>query len=301
VDTTDEGGVGFHDLQKLLKPVDRVDDELEAPALDIMESVITSDDQEKGKSGPRLLHVKVERARAYTNKYNCCYDINTTIFLVRDTIFYPNMEVPEYSPNKKFALGHAFLDWGGFATLQPMFGSKSPYNSNQEDIPIDNEGMRKVLNKAAQITHRPDPSFETPKVPNPMEVDTKEEELAIERPAPAQQHSQSWTLPSPPPDSSTTKLPPKQTKNRRSSEAKASSAGITVRQQQILAKAKQTQPPAGEKRQSTGGKRSSKDKGDAQNQEWTTSKKESRNRLEESAKPGHGLKERLWSVVGQWF
>lgn len=64
IDPTKEGGVGFYELQNLLKASDRVDDESEVPGPDIMERVLASGDPES-RSEPRMLDVRVERARTY--------------------------------------------------------------------------------------------------------------------------------------------------------------------------------------------------------------------------------------------
>jgi hypothetical protein len=62
-----EGGVGFDELQEWLQASDRVDDESESPAPDIMQRVMNSGDATKATSGPRILDIKVERARTYIN------------------------------------------------------------------------------------------------------------------------------------------------------------------------------------------------------------------------------------------
>lgn len=230
-------------------------------------------------------------------------DIDIKIFIVKESFFYPTIQCPEYSNSKKAALAHALLGWGGFATLQPMFGSKSPYNSDQEDVPVDSERMRQVLNEAARFTGRPDPSFATPSpkptVPETMRVD--EVEMFSPKPPPVRKHSRSWSLPSPPPES-----PPKPTKTVQSSNTKGTkataSSGATVRQQQILSKAKKAAQPAPKKqKKQVAGGTESQDRGDAQKQEWSMSKKEATNRSKGSAKPDAELKDRIWDVVGKWF
>jgi hypothetical protein len=306
IDPTKEGGVGFYELQNLLKASDRVDEESEVPGPDIMERVLASGDP-KSQSGPRMLDVRVERARTYINpKYDPCCDIDIKIFIVKDSFFYPTIQGPEYTSAKKAALAHALLNWGGFATLQPMFGSKSPYNSDQEDVPVDSERMRQVLNEAAHFTNRPDPSFAkpTPKPTVPEITRVEEVEVFSSRPAPVRKHSRSWSLPSPPPDSP--ESPSKPTKTGQSSDTKgvkaAASPGATVRQQRILAKAKKAAQSATKKQKNqVAGGTESQDKGDAQKQEWTMSKKDAANRLKKSAKPDAGLKDRIWDVVGKWF
>jgi len=70
VDSTKEGGVGWHELKSFLKASDRVDDEFEAPAHDIMQRVIDSGDPKKHEIRPRMLDIKVERAGTYIETSN---------------------------------------------------------------------------------------------------------------------------------------------------------------------------------------------------------------------------------------
>ena len=65
IDPTKEGGVGFYELQNLLKASDRVDDESEVPGPDIMERVLASGDPNNSRSEPRVLDVRVERSGTY--------------------------------------------------------------------------------------------------------------------------------------------------------------------------------------------------------------------------------------------
>lgn len=58
----------------------------------------------------------------------------------------------------KAAMGHAFLDWGGFAPLQPLFES-SPFTGLSQSPKAQESNMRLALNKWSQILDRPDPSF----------------------------------------------------------------------------------------------------------------------------------------------
>lgn len=208
---------------------------------------------------------------------------------MNDTIFYPSMQIPPYSHNKKFALANALLDWGGFAPIKPIFGSQSPYNSDQE-MPVDVEGMRKVLNWAAQFAMRPDPSFETVEVPKPTKV-TKVTKINMERDtresvrvqqAPARRHSRSWSLPPPSPDLPTTTSSSKRVPTGPPTNATKLPAGttITARQQQILAKAKLAKQPAINQPKS----------------------KRAPTASEEVKKPEvQPLRERIWSVVKSWF
>lgn len=307
VDSTKEGGVGFDDLQDLLKSSDRVDNEPESPG--IMQRVIDSGDPTKPPSR-RMLDIRVERACAYINPrifYECIF-VEIPLFPVHDTVFYPDLEIPEYTHKKMLALNHALLDWGGFATLKPMFGSTSPYNVNQEDVPVESESMRKVMNLAARITGRPDPSFETAKVEKTVDAvevikeEVVKEEVVNNDPGPTREHSRSWSLPSPSQGSPSPTPPSERTRTTRPVAVKAQAGAGTAaagkkRKQQILGKIKQ---PASEKTKGTGGKNNSTRGGETQKQEWSTSKKESKNRLE-SAKPAAGLKNRIWDVVGKWF
>lgn len=65
IDPLQEGGVGFHEIQKLLKPVDKIDDdESQPPNYGIMKRVMESGQPEKeGGTKQKYLEVKVERAR----------------------------------------------------------------------------------------------------------------------------------------------------------------------------------------------------------------------------------------------
>lgn len=59
----------------------------------------------------------------------------------------------------KAAIGHAFLDWGGFAPLQPLYEA-SPFASQVPTSDAsDRLNIRFTLNKWSQILDRPDPSF----------------------------------------------------------------------------------------------------------------------------------------------
>ncbi|KIM82625.1 hypothetical protein PILCRDRAFT_469123 [Piloderma croceum F 1598] len=161
-----------------------------------------------------------------------------------------------------------------------MFGSRSPYNSDQEDVPVDNEGMRRVLNMAAQLTSRPDPSFETAGVPGIRKVEMKQaksERVHVQQ-APARTHSRSWSLPPPPPDSRTTTSPSRRAQTGRPANVTKAPAGAstTARQQQILAKARQVKQPA-------------------------TNQPKSAPTIVEVKKPEVALKERIWNVVKKWF
>ncbi|KIK94777.1 hypothetical protein PAXRUDRAFT_427113 [Paxillus rubicundulus Ve08.2h10] len=61
--------------------------------------------------------------------------------------FRSNAKPPYRSRAMKAAIGHAFLEWGGFAPLKPLYES-SPFTSPaQEPLPLDNKNMRMALNK----------------------------------------------------------------------------------------------------------------------------------------------------------
>jgi len=241
---------------------------------------------------------------------NCTVFFEITTFLVNETTFYPTIPTPErdYTLSKRKALAHALLDWAGFAKLEPM--TKSQYNSDQENVPIERIPMRNILHHAARITGRPDPSFASVQVS--ADVQTREVEIRTEKednqtnssPAPVLRRSRAWSLPSPPSDSSTPSSPLTHSKTIRSAEAKApagTAAGDTVRKQQIIAKVKQTKQRALQKQQkinSTDGAETQR-RG-TQSQEWTTSKKESREQLKED--PEHAkVRNRIWDVVKGWF
>ena len=75
----------------------------------------------------------------------------------------------------KAATGHAFLEWGGFAPLEPLYAS-SPFTSPATDLPpLDNINMRMALNKWSQILGVPDPLF--PEMKQPIyEAETREKD-----------------------------------------------------------------------------------------------------------------------------
>lgn len=72
----------------------------------------------------------------------------------------------------KAAIGHAFLEWGGFAPLKPLYES-SPFSSPARDPPpMDNKNMRMALNKWSQVLGVADPLF--PEMRHPPETPQKD-------------------------------------------------------------------------------------------------------------------------------
>lgn len=75
----------------------------------------------------------------------------------------------------KAAIGHGFLEWGGFAPLKPLYES-SPFTSPaQEPPPLDSKNMRMALNKWSQILGVADPLFPEMKQPRD-DTETRERE-----------------------------------------------------------------------------------------------------------------------------
>lgn len=67
----------------------------------------------------------------------------------------------------KAAIGHGFLEWGGFAPLKPLYES-SPFTSPAQDPPsLDSKNMRMALNKWSQILGVADPLF--PEMSHPLD------------------------------------------------------------------------------------------------------------------------------------
>lgn len=239
-----------------------------------------------------------------------------TSILVNDTIFYPNASIPTWTMKKRTALSHAILDWGGFAPVQPMFGSKSPYNSDQEDVPVDSERMRKLLNYASQMTGRPDPSFEAPSPPAAEQSESQPEapmkNVPLEDLTPAPLQSRAWSLPSPPPDASIPKSESQTTRpaQHKSTDTKASTVASTSARKQMLAKAKKPplpKPKAETKANKKAVKVSPKEvrteraeKADAA-EKLTVDKKESQSVSKEKETAPAGVKEKLMGFVSKWF
>lgn len=230
--------------------------------------------------------------------------------IVHDTVFYHNkVEPPEISLGKQSATAHALLDWGGFAPLPAMFGSDSPYTSDKEDIPVDRENLRKVLNMAAQWTGRPDPSFEAspppPVAANPVaEVTEPVIQSSVEpttardteflTPAPASSSLNSWTIPEPHipatkpyPDTTSTDRRP------RNSTTTAHDPSPTVQKHKPNANARK-QLARAKLRTATKEERRPKEP------ELITTGKRPKNRLRAEARP-EGLKDKVMEVLGKWF
>lgn len=74
-------------------------------------------------------------------------------------MFRNTVKPPFRSRAMKAAIGHAFLEWGGFAPLEPLYTS-SPFTSpSREPRPLDSKNMRMALNKWSQILGVADPLF----------------------------------------------------------------------------------------------------------------------------------------------
>ncbi|KAI6111956.1 hypothetical protein EDD16DRAFT_1710048 [Pisolithus croceorrhizus] len=130
-----EGGPGLSDILGLLEPRER--GRLDRPAATF------SGDLGREKSGEtvRTIDVEVRRVTETEIRYR-----NTT-------------RPPIRSRAMKAAIGHAFLDWGGFASLQPLYETSPFADPTQAHKEPGMNHMRLVLNKWSQILDRPDPSF----------------------------------------------------------------------------------------------------------------------------------------------
>ncbi|KAL4071288.1 hypothetical protein V8B97DRAFT_2007262 [Scleroderma yunnanense] len=129
-----EGGPGLNDILDLLDSQDRAR----------LDHTVTSPVQgtKGGKSdgSVRVIDVDVRRTSDHDIRYR-----NTT-------------RPPIRSKSMKAAIGHAFLDWGGFAPLEPLFET-SPFFTPSQAPKTAESNMRLALNKWSQILDRPDPSF----------------------------------------------------------------------------------------------------------------------------------------------
>lgn len=145
-----EGGPGLTDILGLLEPRER--GRLDHPATPLFKN----SDKDKSDDTVRTIDVEVRR-------------------VTETEIRYRNTERPPIrSRAMKAAIGHAFLDWGGFASLPPLYET-SPFTNPTQDLKepgMDN--MRLALNKWSQVLDRPDPSF--------PEMQTKREEIVREPP-----------------------------------------------------------------------------------------------------------------------
>ncbi|KAG9312113.1 hypothetical protein JVU11DRAFT_7400 [Chiua virens] len=73
--------------------------------------------------------------------------------------FRNTVKPPFRSRAMKAAIGHGFLEWGGFAPLEPLYES-SPFTSTAQEPPsVDSVNMRMALNKWSQILGVSDPLF----------------------------------------------------------------------------------------------------------------------------------------------
>lgn len=226
-------------------------------------------------------------------------------------MFYNRFEPAEISNSKRTATAHALLDWGGFAPLPAMFGSDSPYNTDKEDIPVDRENLRKMLNMAAQRTGRPDPSFEASPASPPaaanlvVEVVEPVVETGLEpaatkaseplAPAPASSPLNSWTMPKPYDPFTKPYLNTTTTTNLRTH----NSTTTTHAQSPAAPKHK---PNANARKQLARAKlrTATKEERRAKEPELTTTEKRPKNRLRAEARP-EGLKDKVMEVLGKWF
>ncbi|KAI6046448.1 hypothetical protein EDC04DRAFT_2631037 [Pisolithus marmoratus] len=144
-----EGGPGLSDVLGLLEPRDR--GRLDRSATSLLEG---PDREMSDTTTTRTIDVEVRR-------------------VTETEIRHRNVARPPIrSRAMKAAIGHAFLDWGGFASLQPLYET-SPFTNPtlaRKEPGMDN--MRLALNKWSQILDRPDPSF--------PEMQTKREEAIRE-------------------------------------------------------------------------------------------------------------------------
>ncbi|KIM63983.1 hypothetical protein SCLCIDRAFT_116147, partial [Scleroderma citrinum Foug A] len=129
-----EGGPGLSDILGLLEPQDR--GRLDRP----ITSPVQSTGRGKSDNSHRVIAVEVRQTDGHEIRYR-----NTA-------------RPPIRSRAMKAAIGHAFLDWGGFAPLQPLFET-SPFTSLSQAPKAHESNMRLALNKWSQILDRPDPSF----------------------------------------------------------------------------------------------------------------------------------------------
>ncbi|KAI6168695.1 hypothetical protein EDD17DRAFT_635874 [Pisolithus thermaeus] len=130
-----EGGPGLSDILGLLEPRER--GRLDRPAATVAGSL----GREKSDETVRTIDVEVRRVTETEIHYR-----NTT-------------RPPTRSRAMKAAIGHAFLDWGGFASLQPLYETSPFTNPTQAHKEPGMNHMRLALNKWSQILDRPDPSF----------------------------------------------------------------------------------------------------------------------------------------------
>ncbi|KAF9228431.1 hypothetical protein BS17DRAFT_773702, partial [Gyrodon lividus] len=125
-----QGGPGLDDLKGLLEPGEN----------DLNFRGLSSSFKAESSEDSRTMEVTVRRS-------------DTTIR------FRSNVKPPYRSRAMKALIGHAFLEWGGFAPLKPLYES-SPFTSPAQDpLPLGSKNMRMALNKWSQILDVPDPLF----------------------------------------------------------------------------------------------------------------------------------------------
>lgn len=217
---------------------------------------------------------------------------------MRDTDYYAKVALPEEPTMKRrAATAHALLDWGGFAPLSPQFSvDHSPFNTDAGDVPADRENLRKVLNMAAQLTRRPDPSFEVPAAPAPVapKPEVIEAEIAAPEvvgplaPPPATSQLASWSMP----DAATRRAKPiypatapQYSATGKQDASKLRAAPVAPRKQ--FSKAKRAMTPKEELRP----------KQKQPEQLTTAAKRPKTNSVEDP----QALKAKVMQVLGKWF
>jgi hypothetical protein len=139
-----EGGPGLDDFRSLLVPENR-----SKPS--------PSGSQDEPSKPARFVILSVKRS--------------DTAITFRSTV-----KPPFRSRAMKAAIGHGFLEWGGFAPLKPLYES-SPFTSPALDLPpLDNKNMRLALNKWSQILGVADPLFPDMMRP-PAETETRHRDM----------------------------------------------------------------------------------------------------------------------------
>ncbi|KAG6335492.1 hypothetical protein ID866_3599 [Astraeus odoratus] len=146
-----EGGPGLGDILGLLKPRER--NKLDRVSTSLLECAGGG----KLDSDTRVIDVEVRRIADGEIRYR--------------TLSRP----PIRSRAMKAAIGHAFLDWSGFAPLEPLYEVSPFADPSQAHKTPGRDNMRLALNKWSQIVDRPDPSF--------PEMQAKREALATEEPS----------------------------------------------------------------------------------------------------------------------
>ncbi|KIJ15523.1 hypothetical protein PAXINDRAFT_99401 [Paxillus involutus ATCC 200175] len=166
-----EGGPGLDDLKGLLEPG--------KTGLDFRG--LSSSYKAESSENSRTMEVTVKRS-------------NTAIR------FRSNAKPPYRSRAMKASIGHAFLEWGGFAPLKPLYES-SPFTSPAQDpLPLDNKNMRMALNKWSQILDVPDPLFPEMRPEQTRPNETEENCVTVPTPAsdpPSSRRSKSLASPAP--------------------------------------------------------------------------------------------------------